>query len=64
LTEISAPTLLMCGGEDIITPPRHAEEMGRRLRDAEVHIIPQTLQGVLTEKPESFELVLDFLARH
>jgi pimeloyl-ACP methyl ester carboxylesterase len=64
LAEITAPTLIMCGDEDIITPPRHAEEMGRRIPKAEVRIIPRTLHGFLTERPDSFDVILDFLARH
>jgi pimeloyl-ACP methyl ester carboxylesterase len=31
---------------------------------AEVQIIPDTLHGVMSEKPESFKLVLDFLKSH
>lgn len=32
LGEISAPTILLGGAKDVITPARHAEEMGRRMR--------------------------------
>jgi len=64
LREIAVPSLLLCGAEDIITPPRHTEAMGRRLPKADVHIIPRTLHGFLTEKPETFELILDFFRRH
>lgn len=64
LGEITAPALILCGAEDIVTPPRHSEEMGRRMPNAEVHIIPRTLHGVMTERPDTFDLVLDFFRRN
>ena len=64
LDEIRMPVLLLCGADDMITPARHSQEMARRMPNAEVHIIPDTLHGVMTEKPETFELVRGFLRRH
>lgn len=64
LGEILAPTILLCGAEDVITPARHAEEMGRRMREAEVHVIPRSAHGFLTERPDSFDLIVQFLAKH
>jgi 3-oxoadipate enol-lactonase len=64
LGDIAAPTLLICGAEDIITCPRHTEQMGRRIRNAEVRIVPRTLHGVMTEAPESFGYIVDFFRRH
>lgn len=39
-------------------------EMARRMPNAEVHIVPHTLHGVMSERPDTFELVLDFLRRN
>ncbi len=64
LGEITMPAFLLCGADDMITPARHSREMGRRMPNAEVHIIPDTLHGVMTEKPETFGLVVDFLRRN
>lgn len=64
LPEITMPTFLLCGADDMITPAAHSRAMAARLPNAELHIIPDTLHGVMTEKPETFQLVLDFLARH
>ena len=64
LKEISSPTILLCGAEDVITPPRHAEEMGRRLPRADVHIIPRSAHGFLSEHPASFDLITGFFSRH
>jgi pimeloyl-ACP methyl ester carboxylesterase len=64
LGEIRVPCLLLCGADDMITPASHSAAMGKRLPNAEVHIIPDALHGVMSEKPETFQLVLDFLARY
>lgn len=64
LGEIRMPVFLLCGADDMITPARHSEQMARRMPNAEVHIIPHTLHGVMSEKPETFKLVLDFFRRN
>lgn len=64
LPEIGMPAFLLCGADDMITPAAHSRAMAQRLPNAELHIIPDTLHGVMSEKPETFGLVLDFLRRH
>lgn len=64
LGDIKAPTLLLCGSEDLITPASHTEEMGSRIPGSKVRIIPNTAHGFLTEQPESFDLIVDFIRRH
>jgi pimeloyl-ACP methyl ester carboxylesterase len=64
LSDIAAPTLLICGADDMITPAAHTVAVGQRMPNAEVHIIPDTLHGVMSEKPETFDLVIDFLSGH
>ena len=64
LGEITMPVLLLCGADDMITPARHCEEMARRMPNAVVHIIPNALHGVMSEHPETFQLVVDFLRKH
>jgi 3-oxoadipate enol-lactonase len=64
LGEIATPTILMGGAEDIITPPRHMEDMGRRMRNAECHIIPKTLHGFMVERPDTFGQIIEFLKKH
>lgn len=64
LPEITVPVFLLCGADDMITPASHSRAMAQRLPDAELHIIADTLHGVMSEKPETFQLVLDFLRRH
>lgn len=63
LSAIAVPTLLLCGADDLITPASHTQEIGRRIPGAEVRIIPQAAHGFLTERPESFDLIVDFIQR-
>jgi 3-oxoadipate enol-lactonase len=62
--EIKAPTLLMGGEEDIITPPRHMQEMAKRMPNAEARMFPKTLHGFLVEKPEVFKMIPEFFEKH
>jgi pimeloyl-ACP methyl ester carboxylesterase len=55
---------LLCATDDMIAPARDSEEMAGRMPNAEVHIVPHTLHGVMSENPETFRLVLDFLRRN
>ena len=60
LPEIDVPSLLVCGADDIITTARHSEQMAQRMPRARAHIVADALHGVMTERPESFQVVLDF----
>lgn len=64
LNRIAVPTLLLCGAEDMVTPPRHSEAMATLIPHAQVHIIPRSLHGFLAERPESLDIILDLLRRH
>ena len=61
--EIRVPVLIMCGAEDVVTPARQSEEMARRISGAQCHIVPKSLHGFLAERPESLQVILDFLRR-
>jgi 3-oxoadipate enol-lactonase len=61
---IAVPTLLMCGAEDLVTPPRQSEAMASRIPGAKVQIVPRSLHGFLAERPESLDTVLAFLRRN
>jgi pimeloyl-ACP methyl ester carboxylesterase len=62
LANVSAPTLLLLGVDDLVTVP-HAEEMHRALPDSQLVVVPDATHGLPLEKPEVVSrLVLDFLA--
>lgn len=64
LPEIDLPAFLLCGADDMITPAAHSLAMAQRMPRARAQIIPNTLHGVMSERPETFDLVLQFLKNH
>lgn len=64
LGEIRCPVLLVCGDEDVITPPRHTEAMASRIPGAEHRILTRCAHGVWSERPEVFEQVMEWIAAH
>jgi 3-oxoadipate enol-lactonase len=63
LQRIACPTQILIGADDIITTAEHSRELARRIRGSELHVIPNSLHGFMTEVPSSFELVEKFFAR-
>src|SRR6187455_1357015 len=64
LREISAPTLVICGEEDLITPRPEAEILQRGIRGAELVMIPKSGHLPSMETPEAFNVALSaFLGR-
>jgi pimeloyl-ACP methyl ester carboxylesterase len=60
---IACPTLLIHGDQDVI-PTEAIERMGRAIRQAEVHIIPDCGHFVHLERPdEYFRIIRSFLGR-
>jgi len=64
LREITAPTLVICGEEDVITPRAEAEILQRGIKGAELAMIPKSGHLTSMETPEEFNAVLGkFLSR-
>ncbi len=62
LGEIRAPTRVICGAEDIMTPPTLSEQMAQRIPGARLRVIPSCGHITFTEQPDaSARLVLEFL---
>ena len=53
LSEITCPTLLICGREDLITPPAMAEEIAGGIKQAELKIIEQCGHLSTLDQPEA-----------
>ena len=63
LPRISAPTLVLVGGEDILTPPYESVEIARAIPGAHLRILPRGGHGFSGEYPADFNAaVLAFLA--
>ena len=59
-----APTLVMVGNQDILTPRGDAEELAERIPGAELVVISGAAHGFMIEHGTTFNrILLDFLAR-
>ena len=62
--EISLPSLVIVGADDIMTPVRYAEYLGREMQDAEVVVVPNSGHFVTLEQPDAVnEAIAGFLTR-
>ena len=65
LPQISAPTLLIFGAKDSITPPRMGEYLHRHLPQSELHIIDKAAHApFLSQASEFASLLSDFFERY
>jgi pimeloyl-ACP methyl ester carboxylesterase len=59
---IKAPTLVVCGGDDLLTPPKYAHFLAEKIVGARLEIIDGAGHMVMIEKPdESNNRVMEFL---
>jgi pimeloyl-ACP methyl ester carboxylesterase len=64
LSDISAPTHVIAGAEDIVHPARSAKVLAERIPGAELTIVPNVGHALCWEDPIRFnEAVLSFIAR-
>jgi len=64
LRQIVAPTLVVCGEEDVITPVANAETLHQGIAGSELVVIPKSGHLPPMETPEAFNAVLGaFLGR-
>lgn len=59
LPQIDVPTLIVVGSRDLLTPRAAAERMARRIRGAEVMIVPGATHYAMLEYPEMLNLRLE-----
>ena len=63
LADIEVPALVLCGSEDVITPPEEMEKFSRKMPRAEFHVIAGAGHMAPLEKPEPVNhLIQQFLA--
>ena len=56
---IRAPTLVICGNEDAITPPPLSEELAQLIPGSKLHIIKGASHLANLDKPAEFNSVID-----
>jgi pimeloyl-ACP methyl ester carboxylesterase len=65
LGTIRAPTVVVVGEEDILTPPKFSRELAARIPGAELRVLPALGHAFYEQRPGLFnELALDFWAKH
>ncbi|MDE0331984.1 MAG: alpha/beta hydrolase [Nitrospinae bacterium] len=60
LETISTPALIVCGEEDLLTPPKYSEFMAEKITNSKLFIVPQAGHMVMLEQPG---LVGDYISR-
>jgi pimeloyl-ACP methyl ester carboxylesterase len=62
LAHISAPTLIVCGAADRMTPPRYSEFLAQHIAGSRFEMVPDAGHMVMLEKPDEVAGLLgDFL---
>ena len=52
LAQIQIPTLILCGAEDLMTPPKYSHYLKDNLPHAQLHILEKTGHMLTLEQPE------------
>ena len=61
IEEIKAPSVIICGEDDRMTPPDYSEALARKLEQPRLEIIPEAGHMVMIEQPDqTAEIVSDF----
>ncbi|WP_104116036.1 alpha/beta fold hydrolase [Arthrobacter sp. B1805] len=64
LPRIAAPTLVLHGTNDEMTPPGNAERMAAAIPDAELALLTAARHGYYLEEPDATDRVINFLQCH
>jgi pimeloyl-ACP methyl ester carboxylesterase len=61
---IEVPTLIICGKDDLMTPPNRSEYLRDQIQNADLHLIEQAGHMVMLERPDEVARLLgEFLDR-
>jgi 3-oxoadipate enol-lactonase len=63
LREIRVPTLVVCGEEDVLTPPAESEALVAGIRGSTLEIVPRAGHLANVEAPDVFNRVVDAFLR-
>ncbi len=64
LGEITCPTQILIGKNDIITTVEHSQALAAAIPNAELRVYEDTWHGFMSERPEAFEAMLQFFKQH
>ncbi len=60
--EIAKPTLVICGLDDALTPPKYSEFLSREIPGAQLVLVPDAGHMVMIEKPEETNRAIETFA--
>jgi pimeloyl-ACP methyl ester carboxylesterase len=63
LREIRVPTLVVCGAEDVLTPPAESEALHAGIRGSALELIPRAGHLANVEAPDAFNRVVEAFLR-
>ena len=63
LNQVSAPTLVVHGEQDIFIPPANAVVLAERIPGAQLRLWPDAAHMYMIDQPRADEEIADFLAR-
>lgn len=58
LDTVRCPTLVLCGDDDQVTPPEHAQELAANIAGAELQLIPRCGHMLTMERPAAVSTAL------
>ena len=64
ISQIKSPTLVVCGQDDQMTPPRYSHFLVDQIQDSELQIIPDAGHMVMLEQPQLVEDILKAFLNH
>ncbi len=53
IDSIQLPSLILCGSEDVLTPPRYSRFLAGKMPNARLSIVPDSGHMVILERPET-----------
>ena len=59
LHQITVPTLVVAGEDDILTSPRHGREVAERIPGAQFVVLPVEAHQPFQERPDHFNSIVD-----
>ena len=63
VAEISVPTLIVCGQDDVLTPPKFSEYLQREIKGSQLVVVPDAGHMVMIEKPGVLNSAIETFVR-
>ena len=63
VAEISVPTLIVCGQDDVLTPPKFSEYLQREIKGSRLVLVPDAGHMAQVEQPETVNSAIEAFVR-